>query len=152
VTFFDGTTTLDSSALVDGRAVWRGTLSAGTHTLTASFSGNPGFNSSTSPAVTETIATDTSGCAPVITVPPMSVEVPEHTNVPLTVVASGAQPQTVQWFLGVYPNISLPLATPLLEDVTAPTELWVQVTNSCGSAYATALITIAPPHHRATKH
>lgn len=58
VTFTDGSTSLGTNALVAGQASLTTTaLEFGPHSIIATYSGSPTFASSTSPAVTETIAT-----------------------------------------------------------------------------------------------
>ena len=56
VTFSDGATVLGSNPLVAGQTTFSSaTLSVGTHTITASYGGGPSFNSTTSPAITQTV-------------------------------------------------------------------------------------------------
>ena len=57
VEFFDGTTSLGTTALVAGQAsVDTATLSAGDHSITAVFTDGGDFNGSTSDAITQTVA------------------------------------------------------------------------------------------------
>lgn len=54
VEFFDGATSLGVVAVASGSASRTGTLALGTHTLTAVYSGDGEYGTSTSPAVTHT--------------------------------------------------------------------------------------------------
>ncbi|HEX8615973.1 MAG TPA: M36 family metallopeptidase, partial [Thermoanaerobaculia bacterium] len=57
VTFFDGATNLGTAALVNGVAtLTTSALSVGAHSLTATYAGGPGFLTSTSAAVSQTIS------------------------------------------------------------------------------------------------
>jgi hypothetical protein len=59
VSFYDSTTLLGSAALnASGVATFTDTLSAGTHTATATYTGDTTFNRSTSAGVTVTVTTD----------------------------------------------------------------------------------------------
>ncbi len=55
VTFYDGATALRTVALSSGKATFSTTLSSGTHSMTAVYSGNANYNSSTSVVLTETV-------------------------------------------------------------------------------------------------
>ncbi len=56
VGFYDGATLLNTTALANGVAAWSvASLSTGTHSLTAIYSGDANYNASTSPAVTEAV-------------------------------------------------------------------------------------------------
>jgi hypothetical protein len=57
VTFKDGSTTLGTGTISSGTATYStSTLVAGQHSITASYAGNVGYNSSVSPTLTETVS------------------------------------------------------------------------------------------------
>jgi hypothetical protein len=55
VTFLDGTTPIGAAALTAGSASLSTTLTGGAHTITAVYSGGPGFTGSTSAALTQSV-------------------------------------------------------------------------------------------------
>ncbi len=86
VTFLDGTTTLGTGTLASGSAAFQASaLTPGTHSLTAAYSGNPNFNSSTSSALSQVV--DNPGTASgtyTITVAGSAAGAPSQTAAPLT--------------------------------------------------------------------
>ena len=60
VTFKDGITTLGTGTLSSGKATFTtSSLAVGSHSITAVYGGSTSFNASTSPALTQTVNSDT---------------------------------------------------------------------------------------------
>jgi hypothetical protein len=72
-------------------------------------------------------------------------------------VASGTGPLHYAWFQGAFGDQSKPVGTDSSSfksaALTTPTQFWVIVTNSCGSANsAAASVSLKPGRPRAVKH
>lgn len=74
---------------------------------------------------------------PAIVSEPASVTVPTGQTATFRVEASGTAPLNYQWYLGIPGDISRPAGTnsPVFTTgaITSPVDVWVQVTNACGS-------------------
>ena len=85
---------------------------------------------------------------PAITANPVSTTIDSGQSASLTVIASGTLPRTIQWYRGLSGNLSTPIAgavsaTLNTGPLTATSQFWAQVTNSCGSANSnTATVTV----------
>ncbi|HTS31374.1 MAG TPA: Ig-like domain-containing protein [Bryobacteraceae bacterium] len=91
VTFQDGSTALGTVPLASGSAVFMtSTLPAGTHTLTAWYSGDARNGASTSIAVTATVAPPASTTTTVLTVNPVSPATSQNVTLTATVTPSTA--------------------------------------------------------------
>jgi len=89
--------------------------------------------------------------APTIGTHPQSETITEGDTTTLTVVASGTNPLSYQWYQGVAPDDSTPVGTDspsfTTPALTETTSYWVRVTNSVGAAdsqTATVTVTTAP--------
>jgi trimeric autotransporter adhesin len=126
------------------------TLAPGVHMLTALYLGEGGFSVSTSAPIEQQIESS-SDCAPVIVAPPADTELSADGTATLTVGTDGGQPQTFQWYVGSYPDTSHPIgstATATITNTWTSTDIWVLVTNGCGTAHASAHITAFVPSRR----
>ena len=79
---------------------------------------------------------------------PQSQNITEGETATLTVVASGSNPLSYQWFQGVAPDTSQPVGTDspsfTTPALTETTSYWVRVTNSAGAADSqTATVTVS---------
>ena len=129
------------------------TLTPGSHMLTASYLGGTGFTVSTSAALEQKIVASSAGCAPVIVVPPADAMLSAEGTATLGVTADGGQPETFQWYAGTYPDTSHPLGSSATVTVSAASDVWVLVTNNCGTAHASAHVgPYVPARRRAAGH
>jgi hypothetical protein len=158
VSFMDGSQLLGSRNVASDQtaALLVDTLAPGTHNLTALYLGAGGFNTSSSPAIVQQIAANAADCAPLILVPPADVFLSADGRATLSVVASGGEPQSFQWYLGTWPDMTRPLAstaTATITNTTTPTDVWVLITNACGTTHASARVNAyTPPRRRAARH
>jgi hypothetical protein len=158
VNFMDGAQLLGSANVASDQtaSLMVDTLTPGMHNLTALYLGAGGFNTSTSSAVVQQIAANAADCAPSVLVPPSDVFLSANGTATLAVVASGGDPQSFQWYFGAYPDVTRPFATTAtatLINTTTPTDVWVLITNACGTAHATAHVNAyVPPRRRAARH
>lgn len=158
VSFMDGAQLLGSRNVASDQtaALLVDTLAPGTHNLTAQYLGAGGFNTSSSPAIVQQIAANAADCAPAILVPPADVFLSADGRATLSVVAAGGEPQSFQWYLGTYPEMTRPFAstaTATLNNTTTPTDVWVLITNACGTTHASARVNAyTPPRRRAASH
>jgi len=95
--------------------------------------------------------------SPTITTNPGNQTVVNGTSVTLAVVASGTGPLHYAWFQGPAGNETKPVGTDSSSfksaALTTPTQFWVKVTNSCGSANSTAAtVNLKPGRPRTVKH
>lgn len=158
VAFLDGATTL-GTANVDASqtaSLAVATLTPGLHTLTASYLGATGFSASTSAPIEQRIVSSASDCAPVIVSPPVDTTLSPDGSATLTVGTDSGQPETFQWYVGSYPDTSHPASTSAivtLRNLGAPTDVWVLITNGCGSTHASAHVSgYVPSRRRAARH
>jgi hypothetical protein len=156
VTFNDGSTVLGSAPISSDQSATLtiSTLTAGAHTLTAFFQGNDTLAPSTSEPIIQVVR-PASPCAPTIVAGPASVTVPMHTTTTLGVTTTSDLPQTMQWFVGIFPDASQPasqVASMQLDDVTETTNVWVLISNSCGATHASATVAVIGPRRRAILH
>jgi hypothetical protein len=158
VNFMDGSQLLGSSNVAPDQtaSLMIDTLSPGTHNLTALYLGAGGFDTSSSAAIVQQIAANAADCAPDVLVPPSDVFLSADGRATLSVIASGGDPQSFQWYLGAYPDMTRPFAstaTATLNNTTTPTDVWVLITNACGTAHATAHVNaFIPQRRRAARH
>ncbi|HYH05467.1 MAG TPA: M57 family metalloprotease [Thermoanaerobaculia bacterium] len=90
--------------------------------------------------------------APSITTQPLSQEVKSGT-LRLTVVATGTETLTYQWFEGTDKPVGTGSATLDVTGIAKSTSYFVRVTNSCGTVdSAVAQITVPPAKRRAVGH
>jgi Ig-like domain-containing protein len=93
---------------------------------------------------------------PVIVVNPSSTSVEQGSTVTLGVVASGSAPLNYQWYVGNSGDTSNPIfgsnGSTIALAPSSSTNVWVRVTNGCGSANSTtATVTVTTsrgPHKR----
>jgi hypothetical protein len=158
VRFVDGSRVLGiAPVLADGAALLElKTLPAGDHWITAFYEGNEQMMASSSASVSVHIEAERQDCLPLILVPPADAMTAANGTATLTVITNASPGESIEWFLGVYPDASHPLgtaATTKLENLRLATDVWVQVTNPCGSAHASVhLAPYVPPRQRATRH
>jgi hypothetical protein len=151
VTFFDGGTSIGTGELNGGQpdqaSFTTSLLSAGTHTISATFGGDTNFLTSTSTSLQEVIST----VGPSITTQPQSQTINSGQTATMSVVAAGTPPLSYQWYQGASGVTTNPIAgatgtsytTPPL---TATTSYWVQVSNAEGSVNSnTDVITVLVP-------
>jgi hypothetical protein len=157
VNFLDNGSNLGSATLGNDQhaTIVVTTLTLGTHTLSASYAGTPSFSPSNSLPVTHEVR-PLAGCLPAITTPPADTVVTPHSAAVLTVATSGAFPQNFAWYRGTYPDSSHLLAsgssTLILNDLMSSMDVWLLVSNDCGSAHASARVTAVPPRRRGIRH
>jgi hypothetical protein len=157
VTFMDGLKPLgDANVGSDQTASFpTETLTTGLHSLSALYLGADGFSASSSTPF-EQLITAPRDCAPVISVPPVDTTLSPGGTATMTVGIAGAQPQTIQWYIGTYPDVSRPIgstATITITDTWTSEDVWVHVRNSCGSAHASAHINAPiPTRQRTARH
>jgi Bacterial Ig-like domain (group 3) len=158
VNFMDGSSVLGVATIGFDRSASLSvdTLTPGVHTLTALYLGGGGFSASNSAPVEQQIEPSSSVCAPVIVAPPADTMLSADGTATLTVGVEGGQPQVFQWFAGSYPDMSRPFgfaATARITNTWAPTDVWVLVTNGCGTAHASVHLTaFVPSRRRAAGH
>ena len=93
VTFMDGSTTLFMATITGGQATFiTSTLTAGSHSITAVYGGDTNYASSTSAAITQTVA-----AAPLVTSNPTGQTVNAGATATFTASAIGSPTPTVQW-------------------------------------------------------
>lgn len=151
VTFYDGATVLGSASLgSNGTASMNATFSAGTHTLSAGYSGDGLYGSSTS---TQTILTVTLPTTVTLTASPQSVPlgssvtlsaavaVTGQTTIPTgsAVFTCGGTPVTVS--LNANGSVSTPCTPSSLGEITASVDFLGNATYSPSSATTTIFVT-----------
>jgi hypothetical protein len=142
VNFMDGSRMLGMANVgFDQTASLSVDLTPGEHTLTALYLGGDGFSVSTSAPIKQQI---NASCAPFIVAPPADTTLSSDGTATLTVGTVGGQPEVFRWYIGSYPDISHQVgttATATITNVWTATDVWVLVTNGCGTAHASARIT-----------
>ena len=88
---------------------------------------------------------------PVITVAPQAQTKHSGETVTLSVTATGNAPLHYQWFAGGTP-VGTDAPTFTSSALTATTTFSVKVTNSCGEATASAIVTVVKPKVRSVRH
>ena len=152
VTWFRGTFPDSSSPAGSGQFFTTPTLSS-TTSFWAQITNSCGSANSRTVVITVSF-----GCtSPTITTNPGNQTVVIGTSVTIAVVASGTGPLHYAWFQGTTGNESNPAGTDSSSfksaALTTPTQFWVKVTNSCGSANSTAAsVSLKPGRPRAVKH
>jgi uncharacterized repeat protein (TIGR01451 family) len=150
VYFQDGATVIDTETLdASGTATFStASLTAGSHSITAQYNGDPNFNASTSTVVTETINTP-----PAVNVSPASQTICVGNTVTFTASASGTPTPGLQWQVstdGGATFTAIPGATAGTYAFTvglsdSGKQYRASFTNSCGSAASSpATLTVAP--------
>jgi len=139
MTFYDGATNLGTVAILDRVATLSSSsFTAGTHLLTAQYSGAAGFTPSTSPTLAQVI--DDCSVAPVISSVSAPSSIPAGGTATLSVTATGGV--LYEWFNGTAPNVSNPVGTGATLNVippASPTLYWVRVSNACGSVNSSSV-------------
>jgi hypothetical protein len=154
VSFTDGSTMLGIASITADQtaSLTIDSLAPGIHTLIATYLGSDGFTVSASEPIREQVDAVPSHCGvPVIGTPPADTQLSPDGSATLTVATTGSDQQSFQWFLGSYPDMSHPIgssATATITNLWTSTDVWVLVTNSCGTAHASAHLTATVPARR----
>lgn len=151
VTFYDGSTSIGAADLngsqPDQASITTSSLSAGTHSISASYGGDPNFLTSTSASLQQVITS----VGPTITTQPANQTIGLGQAATLSVVATGTAPLSYQWYQGQSADTSNLIAGATSSSYTTPaltstTSYWVRVSNVGGSANSlTATITVNIP-------
>jgi hypothetical protein len=155
VNFLEGSTLLGTANVESDQiaSLTLTTLTAGDHSLTAFYVGGGRFSASTSAALDQHIDAAQSDCAPVIVTPPLDTALSTRGTATLMVGTLGGEREAFQWYLGSYPDTSRPVGSAAMATITdtwTSTDVWVLVTNGCGTAHATAHLTAFVPARRRT--
>ncbi|HUA14746.1 MAG TPA: FG-GAP-like repeat-containing protein [Verrucomicrobiae bacterium] len=110
VNFFDGSTQIGNSSLNDGVATFStSTLAAGSHSVTAVYSGDDNYNGSTSSAVNEVVATPGFALSST-SLTPTTIQAGGSAQWTITINPQGGfDPSTVSLSCGVTPVASVPV-------------------------------------------
>lgn len=151
ITFFDGATQLGSAPILAGQAtITTSTLTVGTHTLTAVYSGNAIYSASTSFPFTETIKALPQDFTITLASPTITIQTQHHTTTTVTLASLNGFADSIA--LGcVNPPTYVtcrftPASTPLAANGTATVSLYLDTDSVLGYAHLHS----APPITRTT--
>jgi hypothetical protein len=155
VNFLEGSTLLGTAAVEADQtaSLTLTTLAAGDHRLTAFYVGAGRFSASTSATFEQHIDAAQSDCSPVIVTPPSDTQLSSAGTATLMVGTLGGPQEAFQWYVGSYPDMSRPAGSGAMATITdtwTSTDVWVLITNSCGTVHASAHLNAFVPARRRT--